>query len=292
MKKVSKKTLSFMLVFVASVYVFLPQNIISDEKTPFDDIKTEDVNNKTIIPNIFNIIKNDNKQIPQEKLLFEYIEIVDSCNSYFVGDCVNVRSGPGTEYDVVSRLRNGVVLKVGEKVKYNGEEWYKITFDEWLRYEERVSQDWYVSALYVKSFFDEGDKELADDEISTSTKRIIVDRSDQMLYAYDKGQLFIEQSISTGLEISPTPRGIFRVYKKTPSRYMQGPIPGISEKEYDLPGVPWNLYFTKEGAVIHGAYWHDKFGQQWSSGCVNLSSDKAKELYRWADLGTEILVRD
>ena len=73
---------------------------------------------------------------------------------------------------------------------------------------------------------------------------------------------------------------------------MQGPIPDISEKQYDLPGVPWNLYFTEQGAVIHGAYWHNKFGQLWSSGCVNLPPEKAKKLYLWADLGMEVIVRD
>ena len=82
------------------------------------------------------------------------------------------------------------------------------------------------------------------------------------------------------------------VYKKTPSRYMQGPLPPISDQFYDLPGVPWNLYFTNEGGAIHGAYWHESFGEQRSHGCVNLPLDKAKELYLWAPLGTEVFVHD
>ena len=191
------------------------------------------------------------------------------------------------------------MLKAKEKLKFNEEEWYQISFeDEWLRYPERVEGDLYISAKYVKSFLNEGKQELKDETqeynylISTTSKMIIVDRSDQKLYAYEKGELFMKESVSTGLDVTPTPRGIFHVYKKTPSRYMQGPIEGISEKEYDLPGVPWNLYFTKEGAVIHGAYWHDNFGKQWSNGCVNLPIDKAKELYMWADIGTEIIIRD
>ncbi|MCF7843369.1 L,D-transpeptidase family protein [Candidatus Gracilibacteria bacterium] len=233
------------------------------------------------------------KVYSQEKELFGYVEIVDGCGPSFEGGCVNVRKEPNVNSGVVTRLRNGIVLKVSEKSEVNGEAWYRVTFkDEWLRYQERVSDDWYVSVDYVKSFQDEGPIELLDDFVSTSTKHIIVDRSDQKLYAYDGESLFFETSVSTGLDVSPTPRGIFHIYKKTPSRYMQGPIPDISEKEYDLPGVPWNLYFTKEGAVIHGAYWHDKFGQQWSSGCVNLTPENAKKLYVWADLGTEVLVRD
>ena len=48
-------------------------------------------------------------------------------------------------------------------------------------------------------------------------------------------------------------RGLGDVYKRqTPSRYMQGPVPGISDDEYDLPGVPWTMYFTKQGlSLIH-----------------------------------------
>jgi lipoprotein-anchoring transpeptidase ErfK/SrfK len=102
----------------------------------------------------------------------------------------------------------------------------------------------------------------------------------------------MQQHISTGLEFTPTPRGTFTVYRKTPSRYMQGPLPGVSDQYYDLPGVPWNLYFTQQGAVIHGAYWHDNFGKRWSHGCVNVPPAKARELYQWADLGMQVTVRD
>jgi lipoprotein-anchoring transpeptidase ErfK/SrfK len=113
-----------------------------------------------------------------------------------------------------------------------------------------------------------------------------------MLYAYDGDTLYMQEAISTGLELTPTPRGVFTVYRMTPSRYMQGPIPGISDQYFDLPGVPWNLYFTPEGAVIHGAYWHDRFGSPWSHGCVNLPPEKAKKLYAWAEIGTKVVVQD
>lgn len=113
-----------------------------------------------------------------------------------------------------------------------------------------------------------------------------------MLYAYEGDALFMQVRISSGLAFTPTPRGTFTVYKKTPTRYMQGPLPGISAQYYDLPGVPWNLYFTHQGGVIHGAYWHDKFGKRWSHGCVNLPLEQAYKLYLWADVGTPVIVRD
>ena len=113
-----------------------------------------------------------------------------------------------------------------------------------------------------------------------------------MLYAYDGEILFMTEPISTGLNLTPTPRGTFTIFKMTPSRFMQGPIPDVSDQIYDLPGVPWNLYFTEDGAVIHGAYWHDHFGKRWSHGCVNLPPQKAKELYFWADIGISVNVKN
>ena len=230
--------------------------------------------------------------LPLTNVLFEYIEVIDSCAEHFQGECVHVRSGPGTDFPVVTRLRNHVVLKISGKVERDGKSWFKVVFDESLRYPERVTGDWYVAADYVRVVLDEGDKTIWEHETATTTKRIVVDRSEQTLIAYDGDTVFMETAISTGLELTPTPRGTFAVFKKTPSRYMQGPIPGVPSDYYDLPGVPWNLYFTHEGAVIHGAYWHSSFGGRYSHGCVNLPPDKAKELYDWAELGTVIIVED
>lgn len=224
-----------------------------------------------------------------------YIEIIASCGPDFGGDlCVNMRSGPGTEYPEVTHLRTGLVLKVErETLRSEEHDWYKVIFDGEIRYPERVKGDWYVAVdpAAVREFGDEGDRVTAPGATTTTAKRIVVDRSEEKLYAYDGDDLFMEEQISTGLEGTPTPRGTFSVFKKTPSRYMQGPLPGVSDQVYDLPGVPWNLYFTADGAVIHGAYWHDRFGEAWSHGCVNLAPQNARRLYEWAELGTPVTVR-
>lgn len=229
---------------------------------------------------------------PREETPSTYIEIKDGCGPYFGGACITVRGGPSTSSPKVTSLRNGVVLKTSGAVENEGHTWYKITFDEWIRYPERVKGDWYVAGDFVNVITDMHAEELSSDHHHETFKRILVDRSDQMLYAYDGDELFMKEFISAGLDLTPTPRGIFTIYRKTPSRYMQGPLPGISEQYFDLPGVPWNLYFTEAGGAIHGAFWHDKFGQPWSHGCVNLPYEKAKELYMWADLGTSVTVRD
>jgi lipoprotein-anchoring transpeptidase ErfK/SrfK len=225
--------------------------------------------------------------------LSTYLQVTDSCSAYYGGECLRVRSGPGTNFPVIGTIRNGMVLKVADTITRDGQTWHKVIFDEWLRYPERHNGDWYVAAAYVTTVQDEGTKTLeSHPPVSISTKSIIVDRSDQKVYAYDDEELFMTATTSTGLDLTPTPRGTFTIFKKMPSRYMQGPLPNISDDYYDLPGVPWTMYFTEGGAAIHGAYWHNKFGTQHSHGCVNLEPDIAQVIYNWADLGTKVTVRD
>lgn len=228
--------------------------------------------------------------LPLETVLFQYVEIKNSCAVHFVGDCVVARTGPGLDFPVVTPLRNDVVLRVGGQVTHDGRIWYKIIFDEFVRYPDRIPGGMYVAADNVNVLLDEGEQTVWNKGKATTTKRIVVDRATQTLTAYEGSTLFMETSISTGLELSPTAAGTFSVYKKTPSRYMQGPLPGLTDT-YDLPGVPWNLYFTQDGAVIHGAYWHDSFGTPYSHGCVNLLPTDARKLYNWAPLGTKVTVR-
>lgn len=221
----------------------------------------------------------------------KYIEVINACDWTGVGTCVNMRSGAGTEYPIVNRLRNGVVLKTSGGIVVDGMTWYKILFSEELHFPERVKSDLYVAGTEYVKFFTEDIDEYTNKVSTSTTKYIVVDLSKEILYAYDGDVLYMDEPISTGLNSTPTPRGTFFIYKKTPSRYMQGPIKGFSDQYFDLPGVPWDLYFTKGGDVIHGAYWHNKFGQPWSHGCVNLRVEQAKRLYEWADIGTPVTVQ-
>jgi len=233
----------------------------------------------------------------------EYVEVTSGCWPSLNETCIVAYNKPNALQGIPQQqLRKGTILKSKRTFFENDENWHEITFeDEWIRYPERKKGTWYVQANNVRLLTIEGliefDPSLITDPVASSTiptpdKLIIVDRSDQKLYAYEGDVLFTEETISTGLNYTPTPRGTFRIFKKIPSRYMQGPLPGISEKYYDLPGVPWNMYFTEQGGAIHGAYWHDGFGTQWSSGCVNVPLDRMERIYRWADIGTTVVVRD
>lgn len=250
-------------------------------------LSSEPINQPVLEKSVVTPLSKD-KPVP-----YDFLEVTGGCSHDYAGNCVLAHSGLQEDSQMVARLRIGMVLKVAESIQKDGVTWYKIAFDDWVRYPERIGTDWYVSATSSIAISHEaGEEALAPGETVVSTKRIIVDRGDETLSAYEGDSLFMKTSISAGLALTPTPRGIFTVYRKTPSRYMQGPLPGISDQYYDLPGVPWNLYFTLQGGVIHGAYWHDSFGKPWSHGCVNLNLTDAQKLYRWADVGTSVIVQD
>lgn len=114
---------------------------------------------------------SDDIIIPIKKPLFEYVEVTDGCGPHFEGECLNLRSGPGEEYPIVKQLRNSLILKVDGKVERDGQVWYKIVFDEWLRYPERAEGDFYVNSNYVKVLLDEGIKTTTNTEYATTTTK-------------------------------------------------------------------------------------------------------------------------
>ena len=87
----------------------------------------------------------------------------------------------------------------------------------------------------------------------------------------------MEFPISSG-KWSPTPKGTFEIWYKTRSQTMSG---GEGDDYYFLPGVPSNMFF-KGGYAIHGAYWHNNFGQPMSHGCVNAPLANVAQLFEWA----------
>jgi hypothetical protein len=120
-----------------------------------------------------------------------------------------------------------------------------------------------------------------------ATKSIVISLTDQALWAYEGREVVKATYVSTGTKKFKTPPGLFYINTKLPVEDMAGVIGGES---YDVPKVPDVMYFTDVGHAIHGAYWHDNFGEPMSHGCVNLPLDVSKWLYDWAPVGTPVLI--
>jgi LysM repeat protein len=115
-------------------------------------------------------------------------------------------------------------------------------------------------------------------------RQVVIDLSDQMLYAYDNGVLVRTVVVSTGLPATPTVLGDYNVYVKYGAQTMSGP-------GYYLPDVPYVMYFY-QGYALHGTYWHNNFGQPMSHGCVNMPTPEAEWLFNnFVDVGTSIHVQ-
>lgn len=110
---------------------------------------------------------------------------------------------------------------------------------------------------------------------------IDVNLSTQRLTAYQGNTPVFSALISGGLSRTPTVVGRFKIYTKLTSTRMAGP-------GYDLPNVPYTMYFYK-GYAIHGTYWHNNFGRPMSHGCVNMRTQDAAWLFNWASVGTTVV---
>ena len=111
---------------------------------------------------------------------------------------------------------------------------------------------------------------------------IDINLSQQRITAYQGRTAVFSGLVSTGVAGKRTPTGRFAVRTKIPAQRMSGP-------GYNLPGVPYVMYFAGANA-IHGAYWHNNFGRPMSHGCVNMRIPEAKWLYNWASIGTPVSV--
>ena len=56
---------------------------------------------------------------------------------------------------------------------------------------------------------------------------------------------------------------------------------GSFQSGYSTPAVPWSTMISGDGVAIHGAFWHNSFGEKRSHGCINVTPEDAKWIFRW-----------
>jgi hypothetical protein len=128
--------------------------------------------------------------------------------------------------------------------------------------------------------------------------------SQQRLWAYQGSTQIMTSLVSTGLAPNYTTEGTFYVRIKFPKQDMKGftgdtgEVVGFGDPEdapdgtspYEVKDVPDVMYFTQSAEALHGAYWHNNFGNPMSHGCVNQPLNVAHFMYGWAPLGTMVWV--
>ena len=119
-------------------------------------------------------------------------------------------------------------------------------------------------------------------DVPTEEKTVKVDLTNQWVHLLEGDTAVFSTKVSTGRKFGQayylTPQGNFETFRKRPSRHMAA---GNRATGYDVPGVPWVSYIDEEGVSFHGTYWHNDFGMPRSHGCINMTIDAAKWLFRW-----------
>lgn len=170
----------------------------------------------------------------------------------------------------------------------DGGPWYLITS------ELSKTEKYYAPAEHLR-LIPLGEFDPIATHIPPEEKRIEISLSEQTLRAFEYGREVYSTRISSGIpntrlpaEELPTatPEGRFVIYSKMPSKHM-GSVAGGPEVEenggFALPGVPWTCFFRSPGGyAMHGTYWHNNFGLQMSHGCVNMTNEDARWLFRWS----------
>jgi lipoprotein-anchoring transpeptidase ErfK/SrfK len=157
----------------------------------------------------------------------------------------------------------------------DGSIWYYLLDDKFQQY-------YYVPAKHIR-LIPESELTPLSPDIPAAEKLVEVRLDDQLVLAYERGQLVFATRASTGGILRSgtytTPTGNFLTFHKRPTRHMA--TGDITASGFDLPGVPWVLYITESGISLHGTYWHNDYGRPHSHGCINLTPQAAKWLFRW-----------
>jgi hypothetical protein len=180
---------------------------------------------------------------------------------------------PSWPNSVVYRLYYGATFWINRIVTGPGDtKWYRILDEEGYLF--------YVQANHLK-VLEYADVSPISLEVPNDQKRLEVNLKEQTVVAYERNVPVFMTRAATGAIFYTgnfsTPQGSFTTHRKRPSRHMMDP----AGSSYDLPGVPWVCYVNDNGVAFHGTYWHNDFGAPRSHGCINLSNDAAKWIYRW-----------
>lgn len=158
----------------------------------------------------------------------------------------------------------------------DGKIWYQVLDDKWNKH-------YFAPGEHLRLVTDDELAPLSPD-IPDIQKKIQVQLDNQLVFAYENDRQVFVTRAATGqafrFGIYTTPTGLFMTYYKRPTRHMASG--DITSDGYDLPGVPWVMYFTEAGLSLHGTFWHNDFGHPKSHGCVNLTPSAAKWLFRWS----------
>lgn len=191
-------------------------------------------------------------------------------------------------YNFPPRLYYGQVVWIDQIRTNNG-------FPEY-RWNEDANGHGYGYGAYGEFFWADGaafkvltDADVApiSPDIDPNDKTIRANLDYQTLSCYEGNTEVYFCRISSGLKYDAngqisdklaTPVGNLLTHWKIMSLNMTA---GTYQTGYSTPAVPWNTMISGDGIAIHGAFWHNAFGEKRSHGCINVAPADAKWIFRW-----------
>jgi hypothetical protein len=122
-------------------------------------------------------------------------------------------------------------------------------------------------------------------ELRPGERWLDVDLARQTLVAYQGETPLFATLISSGRgpagSETATPPGVHRIWVKLRTSDMDNVEDLAARENYAIEAVPWVMFFER-GYGLHGAFWHQRFGEVKSHGCVNLAPLDGERLFNWA----------
>jgi lipoprotein-anchoring transpeptidase ErfK/SrfK len=190
----------------------------------------------------------------------------------------NVRVAPSTDAPRLGEFKGGESVKVLSEVagaEFKGDPtWYRI---DGGRY-----PGGFVHASLVQRKA-EPKPTLApppDDRPTADQPWLVVDRATHTLTMLKNGQPEFVTYVALGKAGKDTLDGTYPTFLKYIADRMTSASVPDAERSYNLPNVPYPMYFKDDGSALHGTYWHDAFGTDESQGCINVTWGDSEYLFQ------------
>jgi lipoprotein-anchoring transpeptidase ErfK/SrfK len=153
----------------------------------------------------------------------------------------------------------------------------------------RCNAAWYRVMIPLKPHGQTGYVRARDVRLRPLRTRLVVDLSTRRLTAFDRGRRVLSAKVAIGARSTPTPTGRFYVnqrFRDDPKGPYGWAAIGISAFSEVLHGWP------QGGPVaIHGTNRPSLLGLPVSNGCIRVSNETVKRLWRLAPTGTPVQVQ-
>lgn len=135
--------------------------------------------------------------------------------------------------------------------------------------------------------------------LESKVTRVVADRSEKILYAYNGNNLVAAYPTTVGGSASTTPGGTYKIVNKVKMPHYKATVDKDSEnpKSYILPpgpnspvGVVW-MGLNKPSYGIHGSPVPEGISRQSSLGCVRLTNWDVLELSSVIDVGATVEIK-